>query len=147
MSDYSDAQVGSAGEDGRAGAPLGKGPRSASPSKSGAESAGDPRESVVLGAASQRGVPWQTIEFEVYLERSSKLITLLLALEVTTCEEGAAMRYGDVRASLERRGRQIGPLDTLIGSHAHALDVILVTHSTREFSRIEGRRLEDWTVT
>ena len=70
----------------------------------------------------------------------------LLALEVTAFDEGTAMRYGDVRASLERRGRPIGALDTLIGSHAHALDVILVTHNTREFSRIEGLRLEDWTV-
>lgn len=71
----------------------------------------------------------------------------LLALEVTAFDEGAAMRYGDVRASLERRGRPIGPLDTLIGSHAHVIDVILVTHNTREFSRIDGLRLEDWTVT
>ena len=70
----------------------------------------------------------------------------LLALEVTAFDEGAAMRYGDVRASLERRGSPIGPLDTLIGSHAHTLDVVLVTHNTREFSRIEGLRLEDWTV-
>jgi tRNA(fMet)-specific endonuclease VapC len=71
----------------------------------------------------------------------------LLALAVAVFEEGAAMRYGDVRASLERCGRPIGPLDTLIGSHAHELDVILVMHYTREFSRIEGLLLEDWTVT
>ncbi|HEX8756457.1 MAG TPA: PIN domain-containing protein [Steroidobacteraceae bacterium] len=70
----------------------------------------------------------------------------LLALEVSAFEERAAMRYGDIRASLERRGRPIGSLDTLIGSHAHVTDVILVTHNTREFSQIEGLRLEDWTV-
>ena len=70
----------------------------------------------------------------------------LLALEISAFEERAAMRYGDIRASLERRGRPIGPLDTLIGSHAHLADVILVTHNTREFSQIEGLRLEDWTV-
>jgi len=70
----------------------------------------------------------------------------LLALEVSAFEERAAMRYGDIRASLERRGRPIGPLDTLIGSHAHVTDVILVTHNTREFSQIEGLRLEDWTA-
>jgi len=52
-----------------------------------------------------------------------------------------------VRASLARRGKPIGPLDTLIASHAHALDVILVTHNTREFAQIEGLRLEDWIKT
>jgi len=74
------------------------------------------------------------------------LAEFLLALEIAAFDDSAATRYGEVRASLERGGRPIGPLDTLIGSHAHALDVILVTHNTREFSRIEGLRLEDWTA-
>ncbi|HZT01505.1 MAG TPA: type II toxin-antitoxin system VapC family toxin [Steroidobacteraceae bacterium] len=70
----------------------------------------------------------------------------LLALEVASFDDGAAMRYGDIRALLERRGRRIGPLDTLIGSHAHLLDAILVSHNTREFAQIDGLRLEDWLV-
>ena len=70
----------------------------------------------------------------------------LLALEVAAFDEAAAMRYGNARASLERRGKPIGPLDSLIGSHAHALDVILVTSNTREFSQIDGLRVEDWTA-
>jgi tRNA(fMet)-specific endonuclease VapC len=72
------------------------------------------------------------------------LSEFLLALEIAAFDEHAAMRYGEVRASLARRGRPVGPLDTLIGSHAQALDVILVTHNTREFSRFVGLRLEDW---
>ncbi len=79
-------------------------------------------------------------------ESHDALGEFLLALEIATFDEGAAMTYGAVRATLERRGRPIGPLDTLIGSHAHELDVILVTHNTREFSQIAGLRLEDWTV-
>ena len=71
----------------------------------------------------------------------------LLALEIATFDDRAAMRYGEVRASLARRGKPIGPLDTLIASHAHALDVILVTRNTREFAQIEGLRLEDWIKT
>lgn len=70
----------------------------------------------------------------------------LLALEVASFDERAAMRYGDIRVSLERRGKPIGPLDTLIASHAHMLDAIVVTRNTREFSQIEGLRIEDWTV-
>jgi len=68
----------------------------------------------------------------------------LLALEIVAFDEHAAIRYGEVRASLTRRGKPIGPLDTLIGSHAHVIDVTLVTHNTREFAQIEGLRLEDW---
>lgn len=69
----------------------------------------------------------------------------LLALEISAFDEGAALRYGEVRGALERRGGAIGPLDTLIGSHAQRLDVTLVTHNTREFMRIGALRLEDWT--
>lgn len=79
-------------------------------------------------------------------EAHGALDEFLLALEVASFNDAAAMRYGDIRASLEKRGRPIGPLDTLIGSHAHQLDAILVTHNTREFSQIESLRLEDWTV-
>jgi tRNA(fMet)-specific endonuclease VapC len=49
-----------------------------------------------------------------------------------------------VRVFLTRSGKPIGPLDTLIASHAHVLDVILVTHNTRELSQIDDLRLEDW---
>ena len=72
------------------------------------------------------------------------LSEFLLALEIAAFDDHAAMRYGEVRAALARRGRPVGPLDTLIGSHAHSLDVILVTHNTREFSQIADLRLEDW---
>jgi tRNA(fMet)-specific endonuclease VapC len=54
-------------------------------------------------------------------------------------------REGQVLASGKKRATPIGPLDTLIGAHAVALDVILVTHNTREFSRIDTLRLDDWT--
>jgi tRNA(fMet)-specific endonuclease VapC len=64
--------------------------------------------------------------------------------EVAAFDGAAASRYGNVRASLAKHGTPIGPLDTLIGAHALELDLILVTHNTREFSRIEGLRLEDW---
>jgi tRNA(fMet)-specific endonuclease VapC len=71
----------------------------------------------------------------------------LLALEIAAFDDQSAMTYGEVRASLARGGKPIGPLDTLISSHARSLDVILVTHNTREFARIEDLRLEDWTKT
>jgi tRNA(fMet)-specific endonuclease VapC len=46
------------------------------------------------------------------------LSEFFLALEVAPFDDGAAMSYGLVRASPSRRGRPIGPLDTLIAGHA-----------------------------
>jgi tRNA(fMet)-specific endonuclease VapC len=51
---------------------------------------------------------------------------------------------GRLRADLRRQGRPIGDLDSLIAAHALALDLVLVTHNTREFSRVPELRLEDW---
>lgn len=68
----------------------------------------------------------------------------LVALEVVGFDDASAMTYGKVCISLELGGKPVGPLDTLIGSHALEIDAILVTHNTGEFSRIDGLRLEDW---
>jgi tRNA(fMet)-specific endonuclease VapC len=77
-------------------------------------------------------------------QASEALSEFVIPLEIAAFDGDAAATYGGVRAALEAVGRPIGPLDTLIGSHALALDVTLVTHNTGEFSRIEGLRLEDW---
>ena len=58
----------------------------------------------------------------------------------------AARVYGDLRATLERKGTPIGPLDMQIAAHALALDVTLVTNNLREFKRVPGLRLENWTT-
>jgi len=58
----------------------------------------------------------------------------------------AAEIYGRLRAQLESLGTPIGGYDMLIASIALANDLILVTHNTREFSRVEGLQLEDWEI-
>ena len=59
-------------------------------------------------------------------------------------DDTAAETYGEIRARLERAGRLIGPNDLLIAAIALSQGVTLVTNNTREFSRVEGLRLEDW---
>lgn len=59
-------------------------------------------------------------------------------------DDPSAAHYGVIRAELRRQGRPIGSNDLLIAATALAHDVTLVTHNTREFSRVPGLRLEDW---
>ena len=70
----------------------------------------------------------------------------LLPLEIMDFDEKAAETYGIVRAALEKAGMPIGPLDTQIGAHALSLGSVLVTNNTREFRRIPGLDVEDWTA-
>jgi len=39
----------------------------------------------------------------------------------------------------------IGPNDYFIAATALARGAVIVTHNTREFNRIEGLQVEDWT--
>jgi tRNA(fMet)-specific endonuclease VapC len=73
------------------------------------------------------------------------LAEFLLPLEIADFDAAAAGVYGLVRAALEKKGRPIGPLDTLIAAHALAVESVLVTNNTREFRRVPGLAVEDWT--
>lgn len=67
-------------------------------------------------------------------------------LEVLPYGIDASVHTGQLRAELAREGTPIGPYDAMIGAHARSLGLILVTNNTREFVRIPGLRLQDWTM-
>jgi tRNA(fMet)-specific endonuclease VapC len=72
------------------------------------------------------------------------LEAFLLLLEVAPYDDAAAAHYGDVRASLERKGKPIGGNDLFIAAHARALGIPLVTNNVREFGRVQGLKVENW---
>ena len=55
------------------------------------------------------------------------------------------MHYGDIRADLERKGTPIGVNDLHIAGHARSRGLMVVTNNTKEFTRVEGLRITDWT--
>jgi tRNA(fMet)-specific endonuclease VapC len=59
-------------------------------------------------------------------------------------DDVAAASYATIRADLERQGTPIGALDMQIAAIAVANNMILVTNNTRELSRVQGLKLEDW---
>jgi len=52
--------------------------------------------------------------------------------------------YGEIRVSLESKGKTIGPLDTLIAAHALSLDLTIISNNIKEFSRIRNLKCENW---
>ena len=58
--------------------------------------------------------------------------------------DAAPATYARIRSGLERNGTPIGPNDLLIAAIALSNDLILVTHNTREFSRVPELSIEDW---
>lgn len=70
--------------------------------------------------------------------------SFLEPLTILDFDAEAAAHYGDIRASLERKGTPIGPLDLLIAAHARSRNLTLVTNNEREFARVDGVKLENW---
>ena len=76
----------------------------------------------------------------------SKLDFFLSPFASLPFDDQCARRCAEVRAKLERVGRVIGPHDLQIAAVALQHQLTLVTHNTREFSRIAGLKLDDWEV-
>jgi len=66
-----------------------------------------------------------------------------LALAEFTSDD--AIAYAHIRAKLERAGTPIAPLYTLIAAQAIARKLTLVSNNEREFRRVPGLKLENWT--
>lgn len=69
---------------------------------------------------------------------------MLRLARVLDFDTQAAEHAADIRYSLELAGIPIGPHDLLIAATARRHACTLVTHNTREFSRVPGLLMEDW---
>ena len=67
-------------------------------------------------------------------------------IAVIPFDEDVAQTAGEIRAAVKAAGTPIGPYDLLIAAHAVRLGATLVTANAREFSRVPGLKLEDWSV-
>jgi tRNA(fMet)-specific endonuclease VapC len=70
---------------------------------------------------------------------------LLAGLDQVPFDHEAARESARIRIDLESRGAIIGPIDLLIAGTALSRGALLVTNNTKEFSRVKGLRLADWT--
>jgi tRNA(fMet)-specific endonuclease VapC len=73
------------------------------------------------------------------------LAEFMTPLAVAPYDDTAAALYGRIRTELESKGTPIGPLDTMIAAHALSLGLTLVTDNEREFRRVSGLKVQNWT--
>jgi tRNA(fMet)-specific endonuclease VapC len=78
-------------------------------------------------------------------EALARLEELRQLLPVAALPEGASETYGSTRADLEAKGEQIGNNDLWIAAHAQAANLTLVTNNEKEFRRVRGLKIENWT--
>ena len=97
--------------------------------------------SVITEAELRTGAA-KSLEPEKTTRRVENFLRPLEIFEFTSADAGV---YAHVRAKLEREGSPIGPLDTLIAAQAIARRLTLVSNNEREFGRVPGVRIENWT--
>lgn len=90
------------------------------------------------------------LRYGVVKRGSSKLLRkveeLLGQIDVVPLESDVEFHYAEIRAELERKGLPIGPNDLLIAAHCRFLGLTLVTRNVREFQRVPGLAIEDWSA-
>jgi tRNA(fMet)-specific endonuclease VapC len=75
----------------------------------------------------------------------AELNTTIRGIPVEDLTSTAAEAYGIIRAALEKQGQAIGNNDMWIAAHAMSLGVTLASNNDREFLRVTGLSVENWT--
>jgi tRNA(fMet)-specific endonuclease VapC len=109
-------------------------------------------QSVNVGEVCVSAITKSEIEYGVEVSpRPEKdrrsLDAFLRHIEVLDYPAGAGTVYAQIRSVLKVKGTPIGANDLFIAAHARYLDLTLVTNNTREFSRVQGLKVENWTET
>ena len=79
-------------------------------------------------------------------QNQSVLDSLVLHLAVLDWPQDAAKHYAEIRADLKKRGAQLGAADLMIAAHARAMGAIVVTNNVKDFPRVKGLEVENWTT-
>jgi tRNA(fMet)-specific endonuclease VapC len=73
------------------------------------------------------------------------LLEFLLPFTILDFDQAASAQYGHIRSLLQSRGKPIGPMDLLLAAQAKSHGLVLVTNNEKEFKRVEGLQVENWT--
>ena len=76
----------------------------------------------------------------------AKIKTLENSLEVVTLGKESVDIFGMLKANMEASGTPLDDFDLVLASCALAHNLILVTNNSRHFERIEGLKIQNWTI-
>jgi tRNA(fMet)-specific endonuclease VapC len=85
---------------------------------------------------------FRSAQVERNLQRYRRFFARVKLLPFTPA---VAERFGSIKAELARRGEMVADHDLWIAAHALVHAATLVTNNDRDFGRIAGLRIENWT--
>lgn len=104
-----------------------------------------PMESIVIPSVVVAEIEYGAYKSSNYKKTIEKYNEFIRHFDIIGFNEDASRVYGKIRSDLEKLGSPIGPNDLIIASIVIAENGTLITHNTKEFSRIKDLKIEDWT--
>jgi tRNA(fMet)-specific endonuclease VapC len=74
------------------------------------------------------------------------ILKILSPFKIIDFDSSDGWEYGKIRADLEKKGTSIGGNDIMIAAQAKRRGLTMITNNTREYKRIYGLHVEDWTT-
>lgn len=105
-----------------------------------------PREDIAISIITKAELYYGSAKSQTPERSRQRQLAFLGQFTLLPFDDAAVDHYAELRVLLERRGVPISHPDMQIAAIALANSLILITHNTVEFSRIEGLTLEDWEV-
>ena len=79
-------------------------------------------------------------------DKALKVIRQLAkTVQIAHLDQNVATHYADIRYQLQQQGNIIGNNDLWLAAHARANNWIMVTNNEKEFLRVQGLSVQDWT--
>lgn len=92
-------------------------------------------------------------ELEFGVQNSAKkeqnriaLLKFLSIFKILNFDDADAIDYGRLKVDLRKKGELIGPIDMLLAAQALNKEFIFVTNNVKELKKVDGLRIEDWSV-
>ncbi|MCQ2613681.1 MAG: type II toxin-antitoxin system VapC family toxin [Treponemataceae bacterium] len=105
-----------------------------------------PAQSIVVPSVVKAELEFGARNSQNYERIIIPYMQFLEPFDVKDFDNDASYFYGVIRQELSEDGLLIGPNDLMIAATVLANNGTLVTHNTKEFSRIKDLRVEDWTL-
>lgn len=99
-------------------------------------------DDIAVSAMTEAELTYGAIKSSNSKRAKTNIASFLAPVAVLPFDSEAARRHAEIRYSI--RNSPIGDRDMVTAAIAVVNDLILVTHNTREFSRVAGLSLEDW---
>ena len=79
-------------------------------------------------------------------DKALKVIRQLAkTVQIAHLDQNVATHYADIRYQLQQQGNIIGNNDLWLAAHARANNWIMVTNNEKEFLRVQGLSVQNWT--